>query len=81
MILAKSDYDTEEDKDKENQKLKNIRLQFEPNDIKYVIIEKDSEIPEFLDILRSSKGKKYTYHDVERLMTRIITTEQIVSDF
>lgn len=60
--------------------LEPLRLRFEPNDIKYIIIQSDSEISEFLDLLRSAKGKTYAYNDVERLMTRILTTEQIKGD-
>lgn len=60
--------------------LENLRLEFEPNDIKYIIINDDSEIAEFVDHLRKAKGKKYSYHDVERLTTRILTTEQIMED-
>ncbi|MGP9799904.1 abortive infection system antitoxin AbiGi family protein [Rheinheimera sp. NSM] len=63
-----------------NDKLKNITLDFQPNDIKYIIIENDNEISEFLDLLRRAKGNKYSYNDIERLMTRILTTEQIVTD-
>ena len=59
----------------------NFRLEFEPNDIKYLIIQSEDEISEFLNVLRNTKGKKYTYNDVERVMTRLITTEQIVEDF
>ena len=81
MVLDAASYDTEEKKIAENNKLINLRLEFEPNDIKYIIIENDTEISEFLDILRTSKGKKYSYSEVERLMTRLMTTEQIVSDF
>ena len=68
-------------KETANKEIDEYRLEFEPNDIKYVIIQNESEIPEFLDLFRTTKGKKYSYHDVERLMTRIITTEQIVEDF
>lgn len=64
-----------------NKTLNNYRLEFEPNDIKYVIIQSENEITEFLELLRTTKGKTYTYQDVERLMTRLITTEQIVEDF
>lgn len=59
----------------------NLRLEFEPEDIKYIIIKEDSEVSEFIDILRQAKRKKYSYNDVERLITRIITVEQIMSDF
>jgi len=57
-----------------------IRLEFEPNDIKYIIIQNDSEIGEFIDHLRRAKGSKYTLEDVERLTTRILTAEQIEND-
>ncbi len=40
-----------------NKLLANYRLEFDPNDIKYVIIENDNEISEFVDIFRSTKGK------------------------
>jgi len=61
-------------------KLARIKLDFEPNDIKYIIIENDAEISEIVDLLRKAKGNTYSYNDIERLMTRILTTEQIVSD-
>lgn len=58
-----------------------LRLQFEPNDIKYIIIKDDSEISEFISHLRGVKGGKYLFNDVDRLSSRILTTEQIRSDF
>jgi hypothetical protein len=64
-----------------NTKIENVRLEFEPSDIKYIIINDESEISEFIDILRKAKGRKFTLEDVERLITRIITTEQILTDF
>lgn len=72
----------EEEKNKilSDAKLHQLRLEFEPNDIKYIIINDDSEIREFVDHLRCVKGKNYTLHDVDRLTTRILTTEQIKSD-
>ena len=81
MVFDHRAITTEEQKIQFNNKLDNIILEFEPNDIKYVIIESEDEVTEFLNIFRSSKGKQYAYNDVERLMTRLITTEQIISDF
>ena len=60
--------------------LEPLRLYFEPNDIKYIIIQSDAEISEFVQLLRNAKGKKYAYDEVERLTTRILTTEQIQGD-
>ncbi len=81
FLLDISSYNTDEKKILANETLEKYRLEFTPNDIKYVIIQDESEISEFLDVLKTSKGNKYSYNDVERLMTRIITTEQIISDF
>lgn len=80
MAIHPNGYKTEEQKKKINKELKDVYLEFEPNDIKYIIIERESEISEFLEILKKSKGNIYSYNDVERLMTRIITSEQIKSD-
>ncbi|WP_243375167.1 abortive infection system antitoxin AbiGi family protein [Geotalea sp. SG265] len=60
--------------------LEEIRLEFAPNDIKYIIINDDSEIREFIHHLRDAKGKKYSYDEVDRLSTRILTVEQIRCD-
>ena len=68
-------------KAKANDDISKLRLSFEPKDIKYIIINDETEISEFIDILRRAKGKKYSLEDVERLITRIITTEQILTDF
>jgi hypothetical protein len=81
FILDKSYYDTDDKKKQANSEIEMYHLEFTPNDIKYVIIQDESEISEFLDFLKTSTGNKYTYNDVERLMTRLITTEQIIGDF
>jgi len=80
MLLSEEYYDFEDNKVEADKKLKNLRLKFEPNDIKYIIINNDSEIAEFIDHLRRAKGKNYSLHDLERLNTRILTAEQIKSD-
>lgn len=61
--------------------LSDLRLTFEPNDIRYIIIKEETEIGYFIDVLRRAKGKNYPAHDIERLSTRIITTSQIKTDF
>jgi len=71
---------TEEQKRIANDLIRDLRLCFTPDDITYIIIKEESEIKEFIKILREAKGK-YSYDQVDRLTTRIITTEQIRSDF
>lgn len=61
-------------------KLASLRLGFEVKDIKYIIIDNDNEISEFINHLRKAKGNKYTLEEVEKLTTRILTVDQIKSD-
>lgn len=67
-------------KDAANADLANLRLTFDPDDIKYIIIEKDDEIREFVEHLRHVKGDKYSLRQIERLTTRLLTSEQIHGD-
>jgi len=63
------------------EKVSNEFLEFSPNDIKYLIVEKEDEIHPLVQFLNETKGKNYSLHDVQRLTTRIITSEQIKTDF
>lgn len=56
------------------------RLKFTPNDVKYIIIKSDKEIGEFIEHLRHAKGKKYSQSQIERLTTRLFTSDQIHKD-
>lgn len=73
------DSEDKESIQKSVKELDKIRLEFEPNDIKYIIIRDDSEIREFMRHLEDVKGK-YSHDDVRRLTTRILTTQQIKED-
>ncbi len=67
-------------KEAANACLASMRLTFDPDDIKYIIIEKDDEISEFIEHLRNVKGDKYSWRQIERLTTRLLTSDQIHSD-
>jgi len=57
------------------------RLSFNADDIKYIIIEKESEINEMIKALRVIKGIRYNSDTIDRLASRIITVKQIEGDF
>lgn len=57
------------------------RLAFSPNDIKYIILRQENEIDGFIRFLEDVKGAGYTLFEVRRLLTRILTADQIRSDF
>jgi hypothetical protein len=80
FLLAAKYYDDISNKSECDNKLLPLRLKFELSDIKYIIIDNDSEIGDFIQHLREAKGKTYSLHEVERLTTRILTVEQIRGD-
>lgn len=67
-------------KDHLNEKIKDERLIFEPDDINYIIIKKESERDSVIRNLERVKGK-YPLDSVRRLTSRIISVEQIKTDF
>lgn len=81
MIVAGEDYNKAGRKLELNRLISELRLKFNPHDIKYIIVRSESEISEFVKVIRESKGKHYSLEDVERVTTRIITKEQIEADF
>jgi hypothetical protein len=81
FLLIKDEYDTAEKRRDQNDKLRNQKLTFEPNDILYIILEKDEEIDEFIKHIESLKEIRYLESDISRLMTRILTYERISNDF
>jgi hypothetical protein len=66
-----------------NRKLEtdNTRLSFKADDIKYIIIDKERQINEMINGLRTIKGRRYDSDTIDRLTSRIITVKQIENDF
>ena len=58
----------------------NSTLSFEPSDIKYIIVAKDSEIRSTINAIRRIKGR-YDSATVDILASRVISAEQISEDF
>lgn len=56
------------------------KLTFTPMDIRFIIVEKDSEIAELLDELEKIFGSRATHKDLKLLGTRLISIEQIIED-
>lgn len=67
--------------DRANKRLRKLRLKFEPGDISYIVIDNDSEIAMVADHMNKTKSEKYTISQAQKIMTRIITYDQICGDF
>lgn len=79
MIVSAKLYQA--DKDKFNSKVSDIYLLPGINDIKYVILKSEDEISDLIDFLRKQFKKSSTAGDLDTLITRIVTVQQIKTDF
>lgn len=70
---------TSQQKSAFNRKVNHLRLHFQPDDIKYLIVEKDSDINDLIEHLRQTKNR-FSKNTVDRLASRILTYEQIERD-
>ena len=59
---------------------KHIKLTFEPNDVKFIIVERDNEIPDMIKKLDDIFGKTASSDDLKLLGTRLISLEQILEN-
>jgi hypothetical protein len=62
-----------------NESIKHITLHFEPEDIQYLIVEKEDDILELINHLEQVKGR-FNIDTRRRLTSRILTIEQIEKD-
>lgn len=62
-----------------NESISHVTLSFEPEDIRYLIVERDNEISDLIHHLESVKGR-FPPEILNRLKSRILTLEQIESD-
>lgn len=66
-------------KDNFNAKVEQIKLNFKPDDIKYLVVENEADITDLINHLHSVKHK-FNDEIRNRLASRILTVEQIEKD-
>lgn len=69
------------DKDILNENLNSFRLNFTFDDISYMIINDESEIPELLKCINDNFETKCNARELKILSTKILTSNQICNDF
>lgn len=79
-FLKKDDFLDPGKRYRENDNLFDARLTFEPSDIKYIILDNESEILPMVSALRQIKAK-YDDKTIDILITRILTADRILNDF
>lgn len=78
--LEKIDYENSITIANANEKMKIHKLEFIPQDIKYIIVKDENEIFPMITAMKEIKDK-YDKRTLEILTSRIITSEQILFDF
>jgi len=76
-LLNNTNAKTATQKKKFNLAILSLKLQFNPDDISYIIIKNDSEIIEIIRHLENVKGNRFSHEQIRRLTTRILTFDQI----
>jgi hypothetical protein len=79
--LSFKEYNDDIIRDRENRKLDKYKLKFNINDIKYIFINSNDEIHEFIEAIRNIKSSRYSIKEVDILTTKLTTIENIKEDF
>lgn len=69
------------DIDKYNGKISDCRFKFVPKDISYIIVDKTEEIPGLIKFLRNSFEERCNSKELDILVSKICSTEQIKDDY
>lgn len=69
------------DKDSYNNKIKECYVRFSQNDISYIIIDNEDEIPDILKVINDCYEDSATSKELKILSTKILTKNQIWNDF
>jgi Putative abortive phage resistance protein AbiGi, antitoxin len=64
-----------------NDSLENTSLEFNHNDLSYIIVKSEKEKSEIVDFIRAKYYKKLTNPELNNLYTKIISVKQINDDF
>ena len=78
-FVTMSQIRTSTQKNNLNNSINHIRLNFEPEDIRYLIVRKDTEISKLINHLKDVK-QRFNQVTLNRLTSRILTSEQINRD-
>lgn len=78
-FISISNIRTKQQKIDYNNRINHLRLSFTPEDIKYLVVEKDSDITDLINHLQDAKSR-FSDLILKRLTSRIMTIEQIEND-
>ncbi|HNX53862.1 MAG TPA: abortive infection system antitoxin AbiGi family protein [Pontiellaceae bacterium] len=69
----------ENQKDSANQAIEKYKLEIAPNDIRYIFVKSDNDIPSLADFITTDMGN-YPHNDLKILQTRIVSLTTLKAD-
>lgn len=81
FISSEEEYYTFRKNQKTKPFINGLKINFTCNDIKYLIVKSNKDIPNLIKEIREIDGLIKTANDIEILTTKIITVDQLKSDF
>lgn len=79
--LYKEGYLDENNRKVYNDRVEKFKLEFTPNDIKYIIVKSDSEVLDMVNKVMTIYKDKYPHDDLIKLTTRILSVDRVLEDF
>jgi len=80
-VMSRNQYEQKSERDNYNAALKkSFRLKFTPEDIKYIIVREEKEVLKMANNIGRTCSR-YSQEEITRLITKIMSMEQIIDDF
>lgn len=80
--ISRTEFENEEGRASLNAELASlVSLGFGPDDIRYVLVSTEDEIPKTMDLMEKVFSASGSYLSVKRLLTRILSVEYLHADF
>ena len=81
-VLSEDDYNDPDKKLRADLKLEKAKIGFQPDHIRYIIVDNQEEIADMIQHLKEKANKfEFDDHTLQLLTSRILTYEQIEEDF
>lgn len=81
IIINKDEYNNKNIRLNLNDLLSVLKIEFKPEDIKYIIISEENERVKMVQLIEDIKGNDFNVNELKELCSKIISTEQIKDDF
>jgi hypothetical protein len=80
-LINKEEYEDNNKRLNLNNLLLKFKIEFTPNDIKYIIVSKENERIKMIQLIEEIKGDDFNPIELKELSSKIISIEQIKVDF